>query len=132
MNERSMRVMCIEDDEDIRVIVEFSLGDLGGYQVRCCAGAAEALQQVEDFAPDLILLDVMMPHMSGPETLAALRQIDTLRDVPVVFMTAKAMPDEVEGLLAFGATGIIVKPFDATTLPQHVQIYLEHARGRSA
>jgi CheY-like chemotaxis protein len=126
------RVMCVEDDEDIRLIVEFSLGSVGGFEVLCCASGAEALQRVEAFAPDLVLLDVMMPHMSGPETLQALRKLDSLRHVPVVFMTAKAMPQELESLLPLGATGIIVKPFDPTALPAHVRLYLDHAHGRPA
>lgn len=124
------RVMCVEDDEDIRTVLEFSLGTLGGYEVMCCASGPQALAAAPAFAPDLILLDVMMPLMSGPEVLAALRQTDRLRNVPTVFMTAKAMPEEVESLLVHGATGIIVKPFDPVTLPRDILIYWEHGRGR--
>jgi CheY-like chemotaxis protein len=126
------RVMCVEDDEDIRTILQFSLGELGGYDVCLCASGAEALGRVGDFAPQLVLLDVMMPQMTGPETLARLRELPQMRGVPVVFLTAKAMRDEVEDLLQHGATGIIVKPFDPVTLPQDIRIYWEHGRGREA
>ena len=123
------RVMCVEDDPDIRMILEFSLTALGGYEVCLCAGGQAALVQAPLFMPDLVLLDVMMPDMSGPETLLALRQQPGMKGVPVVFITAKAMPDEVEALLQHGATGVIVKPFDPVTLPQDIRIYWEHGRG---
>ena len=93
------RVMCVEDDADIRMILAFSLGTVGGYEVLCCAGGASALRQAPDFRPDLVLLDVMMPGLTGPETLAALRELPVMQGVPVVFLTAKAMPDELEQLL---------------------------------
>ncbi|MCF8154937.1 MAG: response regulator [Rhodoferax sp.] len=123
------RVMCVEDDPDIRMIIEFSLATLGGYQVCLCPDGRAALAQAPNFKPDLVLLDVMMPGLSGPETLAALRKLVEMAGVPVVFMTAKAMPDEVEELLQYGATGVIVKPFDPVTLPKDIRIYWEHGRG---
>ena len=97
--------------------------------MRCCPGGRAALEQAPEFKPDLVLLDVMMPDLSGPETLAALRELPSMQGVPVVFMTAKAMPDELEQLLAHGATGLIVKPFDPMTLPQDIRPYWEHGRG---
>ncbi|MEY2687814.1 MAG: hypothetical protein RL375_2012 [Pseudomonadota bacterium] len=129
MNDRLQRVMCIEDDPDIRMILEFSLRQVGGYEVHGCADGPTALAEVGAFAPDLILLDVMMPGMSGPETLAALRTLPAMIGVPVVFLTAKAMLDEVEALLDHGATGVIVKPFDPVALPGQLRIYWEHGRG---
>jgi CheY-like chemotaxis protein len=123
------RVMCVEDDPDIRLILEFSLATVGGYEVCCCADGRSALAQAVRFRPDLVLLDVMMPGLSGPETLVALRELPSMQGVPVVFMTAKAMPDELEQLLAHGATGLIVKPFDPMTLPTDILPYWEHGRG---
>jgi CheY-like chemotaxis protein len=123
------RVMCVEDDVDIRMILEFSLATVGGYELRMCPGGRSALQEAPDFRPDLVLLDVMMPDLSGPETLQALREMPCMRGVPVVFMTAKAMPDELEQLLQHGATGLIVKPFDPMTLPKDILPYWEHGRG---
>lgn len=126
------RVMCVEDDADIRMILEFSLGSLGGYEVLACSGGRAALAQVGSFRPDLVLLDVMMPDLSGPETLDALRQLPEMQGVPVVFITAKAMPEEMEKLLGYGATGVIVKPFDPVSLPQQIRIYWEYGRGPHA
>jgi CheY-like chemotaxis protein len=124
--------MCIEDDADIRMIMEFSLGSLGGYEVLACSGGRAALAQAASFRPDLVLLDVMMPDLAGPETLAALRQLPEMQGVPVVFVTAKAMPEEVENLLGHGAAGVIVKPFDPVSLPQQIRIYWEYGRGQRA
>jgi CheY-like chemotaxis protein len=123
------RVMCVEDDADIRTILEFSLATVGGYEVLCCAGGRSALEQAPAFRPDLVLLDVMMPDLSGPETLVLLRALPSMAGVPVVFLTAKAMPDELEQLLVHGATGLIVKPFDPMTLPKDILPYWEHGRG---
>lgn len=126
------RVMCVEDDPDIRMILEFSLATVGGYEVLCCPEGGSALKRVADFLPDLVLLDVMMPGLSGPETLVALRELPEMRGVPVVFMTAKALPEELEELLTHGATGVIVKPFDPMSLPTDIRPYWEHGRGQLA
>jgi len=130
--EELRRVMCVEDDADIRMILEFSLGSLGGYEVLACSGGRAALARAGSFRPDLVLLDVMMPDLSGPETLEALRRLPEMQGVPVVFITAKAMPEEVEKLLDYGATGVIVKPFDPVSLPQQIRIYWEYGRGPRA
>ncbi|MBU1358519.1 MAG: response regulator [Gammaproteobacteria bacterium] len=124
------RVLCAEDDEDIRMILEFSLATVGGYEVCMCADGSAALERAAGFAPDLILLDVMMPGLSGPETLLALRRDPATAGTPVVFLTAKAMPDQMADLLQFGATGVIVKPFDPVRLPQDIVMYWEHGRRR--
>lgn len=126
------RVMCVEDDQDIRLILEFSLSNLGGYALCICSSGAEALAKALEFRPQLVLLDVMMPGLTGPETLERLRKLPEMAGVPMIFMTAKAMPDQVEGLLQYGATGVIVKPFDPVRLPQDILIYWEHGRGGGA
>jgi CheY-like chemotaxis protein len=123
------RVMCVEDDPDIRLILKFSLERLGGFTLCLCSDGFDALDKVESFQPQLVLLDVMMPKLSGPQTLKKLRTLEVMRGVPVVFLTAKAMRNEVEALLEHGSTGIIVKPFDPVTLPKDVLIYWQHGRG---
>ena len=123
------RVMCVEDDPDIRSILNLSIGRLGGYTLSLCASGQEALDKAASFLPHLVLLDVMMPGMSGPETLRHLRKMDCMRGVPIVFLTAKAMQEELEALLKHGATGIIVKPFDPITLSKDIYLYWEHGRG---
>lgn len=125
------RVMCVEDDADIRTILEFSLAEVGGLEVCCCDSGRAALAKAAAFRPDLVLLDVMMPDMSGPRTLAALRTLPEMQGVPIVFLTAKALPDELEQLLQHGATGLIVKPFDPMSLATDIRPYWEHGRGRA-
>jgi CheY-like chemotaxis protein len=124
------RVMCVEDDPDIRMILEFSIGRMGGLELCLCESGPQALDRVEAFRPQLVLLDVMMPEMTGPETLLRLRALPVMQGVPVVFLTAKAMQNEVEALLECDAAGVIVKPFDPVTLPQNIRIYWEHGRGK--
>jgi len=114
------RILYVDDEEDIRSIVEMSL-ELGGYQIKLCESGFQALEEVEGFAPDLILLDVMMPGIDGPETLARLRQIPSLVKIPVLFMTAKAQRQEIDDLLKLGAVDVLTKPFDPMALADNVQ-----------
>jgi CheY-like chemotaxis protein len=122
--------MCVEDDEDIRLLLDYALRGIGGYELLCCPGGRAALREVDSFRPQLVLLDVMMPDLSGPDTLLALRALPSMQDEPVVFLTAKAMPTELERLLALGATGLIVKPFEPLTLAQDIRPFWEHGRER--
>ncbi len=126
------RVLCAEDDPDIRTILELSLVTVGGYEVCMCADGRAAVEQAPGFRPDLILLDVMMPGMTGPEAMQAIRAMPALRGTPVVLMSARALPHEIEALLEHGATGVIVKPFDPMTLADNLRIYWEHGRGIGA
>lgn len=115
------KILYVDDEEDIRTVVEMSLEMLGNYTIKLCASGQQALNEVIDFAPDLILLDVMMPGMDGPTTLSNLRKMPELASVPVIFMTAKAQPHELAELKALGAVSILTKPFDPMTLAEQVQ-----------
>jgi two-component system, OmpR family, response regulator len=110
------RILHIEDAEDIRKIVEIILVRLGNYTVLQCASGPEAEEKAAAFAPDLILLDVMMPGQDGPETLTGLRAQESLKEIPVVFMTAKVQSSEIEMLKGLGAFDVLAKPFDPSTL----------------
>ncbi|MEA2560693.1 MAG: two-component system, OmpR family, response regulator [Acidobacteriota bacterium] len=115
------RVLFVEDDPDIQTVARIALETVGGFAVLGCRSGAEALEQVEAFAPDLILLDVMMPGMDGLETLQALRLLRGAAAVPVVFMTAKVQAQDVAEYRAAGAVDVIAKPFDPMTLPATVR-----------
>jgi CheY-like chemotaxis protein len=115
------KVLYVEDEADIRSIAEIALGGLGGLQVRTCSNGYDAPAAVRDFAPDLVLLDVMMPGMDGVATLAALRADPGLPPVPVAFMTARTLPAEVEHYVRLGAIGVISKPFDPVKLADEVR-----------
>lgn len=122
------RILHAEDDPSIQAVARLALEMIGGYQVLACSSGHEALQQAVGFAPQLILLDVMMPGMDGLETLARLRALIDLDRVPVVFMTAKAQPEEVEQLLRLGACDVIVKPFDPMQLAARISSIWEASR----
>ncbi len=90
--------------------------NVAGFQLLACASGAEALEVAEEFRPDLLLLDVMMPGMDGPATLRVLRGLPSLSETPAIFMTAKVQPEEVNRYLELGAQDVIAKPFDPMLL----------------
>lgn len=115
------RILYVEDDPDIQAIAVMVLETIHGFILESCSSGSEALQKAVQFKPDLVLLDVMMPGMDGPETLKGLRCFPELATTPVVFMTAKVQPQEVEGYLDLGALGVIAKPFDPMTLADELR-----------
>ncbi len=114
------RILYVEDEKDIQEVARLALEMIGGFEVKICSSGEQALAEAEQFAPQMILLDVMMPNMDGPTTFKALKQLPSLRLIPTAFMTAKVMPSEVKQLLELGAVGVIPKPFDPMTLSQDV------------
>jgi CheY-like chemotaxis protein len=123
-----VRVLIIDDEADIRRVARLSLAKIGGMEVLDAAGGAEGTEKAAAEAPDAILLDVMMPGLDGPATLRVLRADPRTAGIPVVFLTAKAMPDEVARLLAMGVRGVLSKPFDPMTLPAQLRAALDSAR----
>jgi CheY-like chemotaxis protein len=114
-------ILYVEDEPDIREIAKIALEMVGGFDVAMCASGTEALKRAEGFQPDLLLLDVMMPGMDGPTTLKALRKLQNTEATPVIFMTAKVQPKEVDEYRAMGAVDVIPKPFDPMTLAQSIR-----------
>ena len=115
------RILYVEDEPDIQAVAKMALEMVGGFQVEVCSSGEEALQAVQSFSPDLILLDVMMPGMDGPGTLQAQRALPGVGSVPVAFMTAKVQPQEVDQYRSLGALDVIAKPFDPMQLPARVR-----------
>ena len=115
------KILIVDDDEDIRTVIEVVARRVGDWQVLLAASGAEALERAKSEQPDVILLDVMMPGMDGPETLARLRQQASTALIPVIFLTAKTQKHEVQSYLALGANGVIIKPFEAMTLPDEIR-----------
>lgn len=115
------KILYIEDEADIQAVARLALEALGGFVVQTCSSGRDGVARASAFAPDLILLDVMMPDMDGPATLLALRQVPGLAQVPVVFMTAKVQPQEVAHYRALGAVDVIAKPFDPMALATQVR-----------
>ncbi len=115
------RILYVEDEPDIQAVARLALEHLGGFTVEVCSSGSEALSKIATYTPDLILLDVMMPGMDGPTTLAELRKTSICAVTPVVFMTAKVQPQEVTHYLSLGAIDVIPKPFDPMTLADKVR-----------
>jgi len=115
------RIVYVEDEPDIQAVARIALEVVGGFTVLVCSSGAEALDKAEEFKPDLLLLDVMMPGMDGPSTLAALRKKAALREVPAMFMTAKVLPAEVEHFKSLGAVDVLPKPFDPLLLSNQLR-----------
>jgi two-component system, OmpR family, response regulator len=115
------RVLHVEDDPAIRRVAHLALARVGGLTVESAGSAAEALTCLERFAPQLILMDVMMPEVDGPELLRQLRARPDTATTPVVFMTAKGLSSEHAELQALGAIAVLEKPFDPMTLAATLQ-----------
>jgi len=115
-----MRVLVVDDDADSRELVRLTLA-MHKIPVSEAASGAECLRIAQDTRPDAILLDVMMPSMDGPTTLSALRANPETASIPVIFLTASAMPSEVDRLKKLGARAVVAKPFDPFALPNAVR-----------
>lgn len=122
-----MKLLLIEDDDDIRRVARLSLGRLGGMDVIEAGGGAEGLRRAAEHQPDAILLDALMPAMDGPATLAALRADPRTAAIPVVFLTGKTQPGDLSRLRGLGAAGVLTKPFDPVALPIQVRAALGRA-----
>ena len=123
------RVLYVEDEPDIQAVARVALEVVGGLVIRICSSGEEALRDAAEFAPDMILLDVMMPGMDGPGTLKALQAVPALAGIPVAFMTAKVQPSEVAHYTSLGALDVIAKPFDPMTLATQVRRIWERRHG---
>ncbi|MBZ0104530.1 MAG: response regulator [Sulfuricella denitrificans] len=110
------RILYVEDEPDIQAVARLALEAIGGFTVEVCNSGQEALEKAPSCAPQLILMDVMMPGMNGPDTLRKMREIPSLEATPVIFMTAKVQPSEIQDYKSMGALGVIPKPFDPMTL----------------
>ena len=117
------KIIYIDDQMDILLVAEYALTQIGEYEVLMCEGGIEALAKIEEFKPDLIILDVMMPEIDGPQTLSKIREIKLFKATPVIFITAKIFPVEVIELKScdVGVIGVIPKPFDPVLISETIQ-----------
>jgi len=111
------RVCYVEDDEDIQRIVRMSLERIGKMSVELVTDPLLAIDAIKAFKPELVMLDCMMPGMDGPTLYRKMKEDPGVRDLPVVFITAKASQKELDELRALGAAGTISKPFSPKELP---------------
>jgi CheY-like chemotaxis protein len=122
MPQRPLERICyVEDDEHAQLIVRMSLEKLGKMIVEIVSDPNRAIEAMTRFNPDLVMLDWMMPGMDGPALFRKMKQEPQLAALPIVFITAKTMPHELEELIALGATATISKPFSPKDLPDQLR-----------
>ena len=126
------RILIAEDERDIRELIEFTLTAYAGHQVFKAANGAEALEMAPQIMPDLIMMDVRMPRMTGYEACKELKKIDAVKDIPVVFLSAKGQESEIDSGLEAGAYDYILKPFAPDQLAMRVTEILEKFKARAA
>ena len=119
-----MKALIIDDEQDVRYIVQMSLGRVGDMTVIEAASGEEGIALARNEQPTFILLDMMMPGMDGVAVFRVLRALPDTAAIPVVFLTAKAMASEIQRLKDLGAKGVVVKPFDPLTLAQEIKAIL--------
>ncbi|RMG88028.1 MAG: response regulator [Chloroflexi bacterium] len=118
------RILVAEDERDIRELIAFTL-TFAGHQIVQAANGEEAVELAQKEKPDLILMDVRMPRMTGYEACRAMKAIDTVKDIPVVFLSAKGQDEEVQTGIESGAVAYILKPFAPDELTQRVAEILQ-------
>lgn len=118
------KLLVVDDDPDIRRIAALALERIGGFQVTVAEDGRGALEAAARDTPELVLLDVSMPGMDGPALLAALRELEAMANVPVVFFTAASNDAEIGRLLKLGAVGVVPKPFEVAELPRRIHTIL--------
>ncbi|MAL93280.1 response regulator [Stutzerimonas frequens] len=123
------RILHVEDVPSIQVVTRIALEKLGGFEVLSCQSGQAALEQVRDFAPDLILLDVMLPNMDGIELVRQLGQLLDLQQTPVVFLTGHLQPERSQELRQLGVRQVLSKPFDPLQLAAQLQQIWEAEHG---
>ena len=112
-------ILVAEDERDIRDLIVFTL-QFSGFEVIQVPNGAEAVKKAAEIKPDLILLDVRMPKMTGYEACKALKEQESTRNIPIVFLSAKGQEAEINQGLELGAEDYFLKPFAPDELPQRV------------
>ena len=114
------RILLADDEPDILEISRIALETVGGFEVSVCASGRTLLERLPEFEPDLVVVDVLMPDMTGPEVLEEIRRLPEFDAIPVVFLTGVVQEEELEGLLKTGVADVILKPFDPMTLADRI------------
>jgi CheY-like chemotaxis protein len=117
------RILIAEDEPDIRELVAFTLR-FAGHEVTATANGEEALQQASQLIPDIIIMDVRMPRMTGYDACRAMKADIVLKDIPVMFLSAKGQDSEIQAGLDVGAEEYLLKPFAPTQLAERVKVIL--------
>lgn len=117
-------ILVAEDERDIRELINFTLS-FAGHTVTQAANGEEAVALAQKILPDLIMMDVRMPRMTGYEACRKMKEVDSIKDIPVVFLSAKGQDDEVQTGIEAGAIAYILKPFAPDELTQQITNLLQ-------
>ena len=112
-------ILVAEDERDIRELINFTLV-FAGHQVTQAANGAEAVELAPKVKPDLIMMDVRMPKMTGYEACRQIKQMDEVKNTPVIFLSAKGQDEEVQTGIEAGAVAYILKPFSPEDLTRQI------------
>lgn len=112
-------ILIAEDERDIRELIQFTLM-FAGHQITQAANGAEAVELAQKVKPDLIMMDVRMPKMTGYEACREIKQIDDLKNIPVIFLSAKGQDEEKQTGIEAGAVAYILKPFAPDELTRQI------------
>jgi len=118
------KILVVDDDTKIQMVVRIML-QKKGYDVKCVSSGLEAFQEIPEFKPDLIMLDVMMPGMGGYEVCRKLKSSESTKNIPVIMLTALGMGEDFEKAIENGADWYIVKPFNSRQLLSRVSMLLD-------
>jgi len=121
------KILIAEDERDIRDLITFTLS-FAGHQVTAASNGAEAVEKALQIIPDLILMDVRMPRMTGYEACKRMKEEDSIKHIPVAFLSAKGQETEVQAGLEAGAVEYILKPFSPDQLTERVTKLLAEAK----
>ena len=122
------KILLIDDQEDIRELASVGFDLLDGFILTEASTGEEGLEVARREVPDLVLLDFMMPGLSGPDVIKCLKECPRTACLPVVFMTARATGEDEILMTSLGAAGVIRKPFDPLQLPLEISKYLKKSR----
>ena len=117
------KILIAEDERDIRDLVAFTLR-FAGYEVFTATNGEEAVELAPKVNPDLVLMDVRMPRMTGYEACRIIKSNPDLKDIPIVFLSAKGQESEIQQGLEAGAEEYLLKPFAPDQLTNHVKAIL--------
>jgi len=124
------RILLADDEPDILEISRIALETVGGFDVSVCSSGKTLLERLSEFEPDLVIVDVLMPDMTGPEVFEEIRRRPEFDAVPVIYLTGVIQEEELEDLRKAGVADIILKPFDPMTLADRINDVWKGTHGR--
>jgi DNA-binding response OmpR family regulator len=124
------RILLADDEPDILEISRIALETVGGFEVSVCSSGTKLLERLSEFKPDLVIVDVLMPDMTGPEVFEEIRRRPEFDEVPVIYLTGVIQVEELEDLRKTGVADVILKPFDPMTLADRINGVWRGTHGR--